>query len=226
MRAHPTAVIEADPRRGVFALRFTGPDGERTIPVEASTAHKGEAILTAGPDGKTMRATVSLGGDGSVPYELEVAGLGAPFDQIYAPAGGWRGESRNLFLSAVDELASKDLAGTWLDPSGKNVVIATDGAPPYRVRVDGALSTPVLSGARGAARRRPAADGAVRTDLGSRPAGTEHPRARADDLRRAGRVRLPRQRPGRQAAAARGPHECTLRCAGRLTGGAAVSNLR
>jgi hypothetical protein len=147
MRAHPTAVIDADPRRGVFALRFTGPGGERTIPVEASTASKGEAILTAGPDGTTMRATVSLGGDGSVPYELEVAGVGAPFDQIYAPAGGWRGESRNLFLSAVDELASKDLAGSWLDPSGKNVVIATDGAPPYRVRVDGALSTPVLSGA-------------------------------------------------------------------------------
>ncbi|HVQ54078.1 MAG TPA: hypothetical protein VMT25_02820 [Thermoanaerobaculia bacterium] len=147
MRAHPTAVIEADPRRGVFALRVTGPDGERTIPIEASTSHRGEAILTSGPDGKTMRATVRLGGDGSVPYELEVAGLGAPFDQIYAPAGGWRGESRSLFLSAVDELASKDLAGTWLDPSGRNVVIATDGAPPYRVRVDDSLSTPVLAGA-------------------------------------------------------------------------------
>jgi hypothetical protein len=147
MRAHPTAVIEADPRRGVFALRVAGPDGERTIPIEASTAHRGEAILTAGPDGKTLRATVSLGGDGSVPYELEVAGLGPPFDQIYAPAGGWRGESRSLFLSAVDELAAKDLAGTWLDPSGKTVVIATEGSPPYRVRIDGALSTPVLAGA-------------------------------------------------------------------------------
>jgi len=147
MRAHPTARIEADPGRGIFALRLTGPDGERTIPIEASIAHRDEAVLTAGPDGKTMRATVSLGGDGSVPYELEVAGIGAPFDQIYAPAGGWRGESRSLFLSAVDELASKDLAGTWLDPSGRNVVIATDGAPPYRMRIDGALSTPVLAGA-------------------------------------------------------------------------------
>jgi hypothetical protein len=147
MRAHPTAVIEADRGRGVFALRFTGPGGERTIPVEASSLRKDRAILTAGPDGKTMRATVSLGGDGSVPYELEVEGLGAPFDQVYAPAGGWRGESRNLFLSATDELLFKDLAGTWLDPSGKNVVIATDGAPPYRVRVESALYTPVMAGA-------------------------------------------------------------------------------
>ncbi len=147
MRAHPTVSIDADRGRGVFALRFTGPDGERTIPVDGSEVQKDKTILTAGPDGKTMRATVSLGGDGSVPYELEVSGLGAPFDQIYAPAGGWRGESRNLFLSATDELVSKDIAGAWLDPAGNQVTIAADGVPPYRVRVETELFTPVMAGA-------------------------------------------------------------------------------
>ena len=147
MRAHPTVSIDADRGRGIFALHFTGPEGERTIPVDASAAQKDKTILTAGPDGKTMRATVSLGGDGNVPYELAVEGLGAPFDQIYAPAGGWRGESRNLFLSATDELVAKDVAGAWLDPSGKKITIAADGAPPYRVRVEAELFTPVGAGA-------------------------------------------------------------------------------
>ena len=147
MRAHPTVSIDADRVRGVFALRFTGPGGERTIPVEGSSVQKDRTILTAGPDGKTLRATVSLGGDGSVPYELEIEGLGAPFDQIYAPAGGWRGESRNLFLSATDELVAKDVAGAWLDPEGNTITIAADGVPPYRVRVETELFTPVMAGA-------------------------------------------------------------------------------
>ncbi len=147
MRAHPTISIEADRDRGVFALHLAGPDGERTIPVDGSAVQNNKAILTLGPDATTMRATVSLGGDGTVPYEVEVEGLGAPFDQIYAPAGGWRGDSPNLFLSATDELVAKDLAGAWLDPSGNILVIATDGVPPYRVRADTELFTPALAGA-------------------------------------------------------------------------------
>lgn len=146
MRAHPMVWIEADPRRGVFALRFVGPDAEHTVPVEASETQKGKTVLTARADGKAMRATVSLGGDGNVPYEIEIEGLGAPFDQIYAPAGGWRGESRNLFLSAADEIVSKCLAGTWLDPASRQVVIAADGVPPYQVRLDKELYTPVMEG--------------------------------------------------------------------------------
>ena len=146
MRAHPMVSVEADRQRGVFALHFVGPDAERTIPVEASETQKGKTVLTAGADGKTMRATVSLGGDGSVPYELEIEGLGAPLDQIYAPAGGWRGESRTLFLSAADEIVSKGLAGTWQDPANQHVVIAADGVPPYQVRLDKQLYTPVMAG--------------------------------------------------------------------------------
>jgi hypothetical protein len=135
MRSQPTLSIEAHRERGVFALRFTGPGGEFTAPVESSEGQKARAALGARVEGKTVRASVSLGGDGSVPYEIEVEGLGAPFDQIYAPAGSWRGGSREIFPTAADEVAAEDLAGIWLDPGGKNTAIATEGAPPYRLRL-------------------------------------------------------------------------------------------
>ena len=135
MRSQPTLSIEADRERGVFALHFTGPGGEFTAPVESSEGQKAKATLGARVEGKTVRASVSLGGDGSVPYEIEVEGLGAPFDQIYAPAGSWRGESREIFPTAADEVAAEDLAGIWLDPGGRNTAIATEGVPPYRLRL-------------------------------------------------------------------------------------------
>ena len=147
MRAHPTVRIETDRERGVFALRLAGPDAERAIPVQGSESQKDKTTLTAEVDGRPMRATVSLGGDGSVPYEIELEGFGAPFDQVYAPAGGWRGETRSLFLTAADELVAKDLAGTWLDPAGQNLVIAADGAPPFQVRLDKELYTPDIAAA-------------------------------------------------------------------------------
>jgi hypothetical protein len=139
MRSQPSLSIDADRERGVFALRFTGPDGGFTAPVESSEAQKRRAVLQARVGEKTVRVSVSLGGDGSVPYEVEVAGLGAPFDQIYAPAGSWRGESRNIFPTAADEVAAEDLAGIWLEPGGRNVTIATEGAPPYRLRLGNEL---------------------------------------------------------------------------------------
>ena len=148
MRGQTTLRIDADRQRGVFALRFAGPDADRTVPIEASETKKDKTILTATADGKTVHATVSRGGDdGSVPFEIEVEGLGAPFDQIYAPAGGWRSAERNIFLSAVDEVVSKNVAGTWADPANQNLAIATEGAPPYQVRVDKDLYTPILEGA-------------------------------------------------------------------------------
>ncbi len=148
MRSEPTLRVEADLERGIFALRFTGPDGELAFPVESYEAKKASAALGARVEGKDVRASVRLGGDGSVPYEIEVAGLGAPFDQIYVPAGGWKGESPRLFAIAADELAAQCLAGTWLNPTGKNTVIATEGAPPYRLRVGEALFAVDMASAR------------------------------------------------------------------------------
>jgi hypothetical protein len=139
MRSHPTLTIEADRERGVFSLRFTGPGGEFTAPVESSEAQKAKVILGARVEGKPVRVSVSLGGDGSVPYQIEVEGLPAPFDQIYAPAGSWQGESRKIFPTAADEVAVEDLAGLWLDPGGKNVPIATEGVSPYRLRLGNEL---------------------------------------------------------------------------------------
>ena len=135
MRSQPTLSIEADRERGVFALHFTGQGQEFTAPIESCEAQKPRAILGAQFEGKTVRASVSLGGDGSVPYEIEVEGLGAPFDQTYAPAGTWRGEARKVFPTAADEVAAEDLAGFWLDPAGKNTAIAIEGAVPYRLRL-------------------------------------------------------------------------------------------
>ena len=154
-----------------------------------------------------MRATVSLGGDGSVPYEIELEGFGAPFDQVYAPAGGWRGETRSLFLTAADELVAKDLAGTWLDPAGQNLVIAADGAPPYRVRLDKELYTPDIAAASKPLDLLLLPADPLRPALGCHPARAEHPRPRAGDLRGTGRGRVPARRPGSEVAAPRGAHE-------------------
>jgi hypothetical protein len=134
MRPQPTLSIEADRERGVFALRFTAPGQEFTAPVESCEVQKPKAILGARVEGNSVRASVRLGGDGSVPYEIEVEGLGAPFDQVYAPAGSWRGEARKIFPTAADEIAAEDLAGFWLDPAGKNTAIGIEGAAPHRLR--------------------------------------------------------------------------------------------
>lgn len=142
LRPEPTLTILADRKKGVFALRFSGPDGAVTAPVDAYAARKGEATLGARVGGKTAHVAVRLGGaDGSIPIEVEVSGLGAPWDQVYGPAGSYHGRAREVFPSAADELASQELAGTWIDTRGGQMSIALDGAPPYRLRVGPDLYT-------------------------------------------------------------------------------------
>jgi hypothetical protein len=82
---------------------------------------------------------VRLGGDGSVPSEIVVNGLGPEWDRTYAPAGSWRAATRQVFPSAADELAANDLAGLWGDAAGGTTKIAIEGAPPYRLRVGAGL---------------------------------------------------------------------------------------
>ncbi len=134
-RREPTLSILMDRERGVFALRFSGPGGEVLAPVDGYAALAGAVTLEARAGEKTAHVSVRLAADGSVPYEVRVEGLGPALDEVYAPAGSWRGGSRQVFPSAADELASEDLAGVWGDPNGENTTIAIEGSPPYRVRV-------------------------------------------------------------------------------------------
>ncbi|MET0620289.1 MAG: hypothetical protein ABW056_08410 [Thermoanaerobaculia bacterium] len=135
MRAEPTLRIEADRARGVFALRFTGPEGTLVAPVEAYAVGGGSATLGARAGERTAQVAIRLSGDGSIPYEVRVEGLGPQWDRAYSPAGAWRGAGRQVFLGAEDELASEDLVGIWADPGGRTTPIALEGEPPYRIRV-------------------------------------------------------------------------------------------
>lgn len=138
MRSEPVLSIATDRKRGVFALRFSGPKGEVTAPVDSYAARSGVATLGARLGDRTANVSVRLVGDG-VPFEVVVGGLGAPLDQEYAPAGARHSGSVKVYPDAPDELASEYLAGLWGDPHGAQQTIAIDGAPPYRVRMGAAV---------------------------------------------------------------------------------------
>jgi hypothetical protein len=148
MRREPTLRIETDRVRGVFALRFEGPAGTLVAPVDAYSLVGGTATLGVRAGERAGQAAVRLGGDGSVPYEIAITGLGPEWDRSYAPAGSWRGAARQVFPSAADELAANDLAGQWGDASGGKTPIAIGGDLPYRLRVGASLYTLDLEGAR------------------------------------------------------------------------------
>ena len=147
MRSEPTLRIEADRVRGIFTLRFAGPSGSLVAPVEAYSLVSGTATLGVRSGDRAGQAAVRLGGNGAVPYEIAVTGLGPDWDRIYAPAGSWRGAARQVFPSAADELAANDLAGQWGDTSGNTTPIAIEGELPYRLRVGAALYALDLDGA-------------------------------------------------------------------------------
>jgi len=132
----PALSIDAVPERGIFELRFTGPGERLVLPVEAYARTVGRtAKLSARQGERTARAIIRLGGDGSVPMEVRIEGLGVPFDQIYAPAGSWHGDEAPVFSTAADELAAEDLSGLWGDARGGRVTISIEGSPPFRLKV-------------------------------------------------------------------------------------------
>ncbi len=145
MRPEPTLRIVADRERGFFALRFTGPKGTVEAPVDSLASARGETTLGARLAGRTARVTVRLAGDGAIPVEAEVQGLGAPLDQMYGPAGSWHGQAHEVFPDAADEVAKRELSGSWVDPKGGPVEIVLAGAPPYRLRIGGDLYEPDLA---------------------------------------------------------------------------------
>ncbi|HEY1434173.1 MAG TPA: hypothetical protein VGG65_02300 [Thermoanaerobaculia bacterium] len=135
LRSEPNLTILTDPERGVFALRFTGPAGDLTGPVESYAARAGEATLGARVGGKTVHAILRFGSDAGVPLEGEVEGLGAPWDQTYGPAGSLHGRAPKIFLCAVDEVVENDLAGAWLDAQGGQTTMSAEGTSPQQVRI-------------------------------------------------------------------------------------------
>jgi hypothetical protein len=139
----PQLRIVTDRDRGVFALRFQTPRGQIVAPVESLSFLPSEstAALSARAGEKTVRATVRLGGDGSVPMEVQVDGLGHEFDFPYAPAASWDGRVRRVFPSAAEEIASQYLTGAWAGRERGPVQIQIEGPPPYRVRIGEALFT-------------------------------------------------------------------------------------
>ncbi len=139
MRAEARLVIETDRARGVFALRFSGPDGGVRAPVDSYAVRGATATLGARAGDRTVHATVVLAGEKDFPIEAQVDGLGTPFDQTYAPAGIWHGRSQRIFLSAADEIAVQDLTGTWLDGKGGQYAVAVEGGAPYSVRFGDAV---------------------------------------------------------------------------------------
>lgn len=140
MRALPTLEIVADRERGLFALRFSGPTGSLTAPVDSYAAQAGEATLGAKFGDRTAHVRVRLA-EGYIPIEVEVQGLGAPLDDTFRPAGSWHGRARQVFLTAADEVASENLVDTWVDTKGAQIPISVEGVPPYRVRMGPDLYT-------------------------------------------------------------------------------------
>jgi len=141
-RALPQLHVVVDRERGIFALRFLTASEDILAPVESFSALSPEhtAALVAKAGGKTVRAQVKLGGDGSVPIEVRVDGMRPELDTEYAPAGSWHGQVREVFPSAADELAAQHLTGVW-SAGGTSVRIQFDGTPPYRLRLDKSLFT-------------------------------------------------------------------------------------
>jgi hypothetical protein len=136
MRSQPTIRIQAERDRGVFAVELSSPSGSAVAPVESSAEGNGGTVLGVRLGQKTGRVTVRLGGaDKILPMQVEVAGLGEPWDQLYGPAGSWHGRAERVFADASDELAADHLPGIWVGPAGSQMPIELEGSPPYRVRV-------------------------------------------------------------------------------------------
>ncbi len=139
MRQDPTLRIVADREHGIFSLRFEKPEGDTLdAPVDSYAARGREIALGARAGDRTARVTVRLGGpDGKAPVEVEVDGLGAPLDREYGPAGTLHGRAPELFASAADELASRELSGTWIDlkGGGATTLELEAASSPYRLRI-------------------------------------------------------------------------------------------
>ena len=142
LRPEPTLRIVADSARGVFAARFAAPEGALELPVTARRTDGRSTTLDTRSGEKSARLVVHLGGaDDAIPMWVEVAGLGAPYDQVYGPAGSLHGRGAKVFPSADDELASEELIGVWLDPQGGQSTLELAGDPPWRLRINGDLFT-------------------------------------------------------------------------------------
>jgi hypothetical protein len=142
LKPEPTLRLVTDRAKGVFAARFAAPEGALELPVTSSETHGRLTTLEARSGERSARLVVHLGiPDETVPMWVEVSGLGAPFDQVYGPAGSLHGRAMKVFRSADDEIASEALAGAWVDSKGGQSTLELAGDPPYRLRINGDLYT-------------------------------------------------------------------------------------
>jgi hypothetical protein len=138
LRPEPTLRIVADRSRGAFAVRFAAPEADVELPVTASETSGKTVRLDARSGEKSARLSVHLGGVGdAIPMWVEVSGLGAPFDQVYGPAGSLHGRATKVWASADDELASEELVSVWVDAQGGQSTLELAGDSPYRMRING-----------------------------------------------------------------------------------------
>jgi hypothetical protein len=132
-QTEPRARLFADRTRGIFELRVEDASQQRSFPITAALPGqgKGEALLTAGTEGVRIRVLVS--GDGSVPVEAAVRGLGGRFDRVYVPVTRQKEAGVRVYDSAEQELAEEFFPGTW-DDGKEQVSVTLVSASPHRLR--------------------------------------------------------------------------------------------
>lgn len=137
MKRSPRLTIAAEREEGVFELRFYGPGaGERSVPICAAArgADGNEVVLTGEGEGRTVRARVTMAGNGAIPVEASVDGAGEPFDRVYTPVLTRGDHALQVFPSAEDELAVRGIAGNWSTDSGVGVAVLLVSAFPAQLR--------------------------------------------------------------------------------------------
>jgi hypothetical protein len=129
----PHARLIADRAQGIFELRVEDPSQARSFPITAAVPGQGtrETLLSIGTEGARVRVFVS--GDGSVPVDARVQGLGSRFDRGYLPVTRQGTSGQRVYDAAEQELAEEFLPGTW--DSGKEqmaVTLLSDTLPRLR----------------------------------------------------------------------------------------------
>jgi hypothetical protein len=128
-RTEPRLRLFADRAQGIFELRIEEESQQRKLPITAAVPGEArrEIRLTVGTPGARIRVVVS--GDGSVPVEADVRGLGDRLDQAYLPVTRQRESGVRVYDSAEQELAEEFLPGTWDDGKEQFAVTLVSSSP-------------------------------------------------------------------------------------------------
>jgi hypothetical protein len=141
LRSVPRLRIVASQAEHRFELRLDEPSGRtRIFPVCAATRDRSgnEVHLTGEAEGRTVRATIELGGrDETLPVEAVLLGLGPPLDDFYLPVLRREAGALRVYPSAEDEIAVQALPGRWSGREGEMTDISVVSGFPAVLRVAG-----------------------------------------------------------------------------------------